>query len=387
MGIKFLGFRLFVVLILIVSVSNSYGVDFTIFDVDGPIFYAQKGSSRTKGVFGTPIKLFKLRNLPNRWTEIPNTPDIVEVSQQDLDTILSRFNSITQKNESILSPGEGSFGQIHELVKINGIEFNPGYYYIKVPESFEYFREAPQGKNYLLESYKKSRELDRTRKGTFRGRYFQAFQELLSRSPESAETVGVLSSRSHSKEEWAALQREMIKDGEIKYKMSPSNIHMVGRAQDYQQYGMTVDDIETRKIEVLKAMILELADVPVAESDRVISPNGTEEANLHTLHYVENDQSIFLRAIKELRTFATMRMHGNRINVKIILTNAGTDFDVEKSRLPRHIVIGTNGVYRSAQRGEILDSFLEADGLSVRRQKSQKVKTDKKGLQCRQLFL
>jgi hypothetical protein len=384
------GTKIFVIVGILLQVFTANATKRTIFDVDGPLFYSKKNSQKTVGVYGTPVKLFKIRNRPNLWVEAPNTPDVIEVSIHDLDELLTRFNIVTQQYETLLSPGEGRFGQIHQTVKLNGVEFVPGYYFIKVPESFEYFHEAPAGRNYLLEAYQKARELDRQDLGSFKGRYFDAFQELMSLTQAEADNVGVLSSRSHVREEWAGLTQEMIQDGEIKFNLDPSNIYMVGRASEHQDHGIQVDDIDTRKIELLKAKIFELADVPEEYAENVINPNGDGEARMHVLHYIENDQKIFMRAVKELRSLATMRMHGNRILVKVILSNAGDDWQVEQSRLPRHMVIGTNGVYRQARQGEISDKFFEADGVKLKKSSKTKLQDKQTGndnLQCSELFL
>lgn len=320
-------------------------VELFFFDYDGTIVNPKKTSRQNSEIHDTKVVLFRIENRPNLFIDVEDAPRVIEVSAQDLKHKLTRINEITTEEESLLSPKDGRVGSLEKVTLSDGTVIVPGLYRIIVPESFKYYRESPRGNNYLLNDFKKAELLEAQRIGTFKGPFWSHMVNLLS-NEESAKQFGIISARGHSLREWKELFSYLQERGHIKHLPDFKNIHSINRPE-YEQYGMGDGD-SIRKVGLLKQIILDMSKRKYKESDIRLHPNGQEAVQIHSLSFVDDNQRTLELAYSELRALAL-----RQTNVKIIISNAGLDHEVKKSRKPRSYVLTFDGVVRPATDFEI----------------------------------
>ena len=334
-------------LVLVTFVGTAANaVELFFFDYDGTIVRPNKTDRNASGIYDSKIVLFRLENRPNLYIDIENEERVIEVSSHDLKHKLTRINEETNLEESLLAEKDGRLGFSTKRVTLSdGRQIIPGIYRIVVPESFKYYRESPKSRNYLLEDFKKSEELETRKIGTFKGPFWSQMVNLLS-NEESAKQFGLITARGHAIREWKEFFEYLKERGYIKYLPDFKNIHNINRPE-YEKFGMGDGD-SIRKVGLLKQIIAEMSTRKYKESDLRLHPNGEEAVRIHSLSFVDDNQKTLELAYDELRSLAL-----RQTNVKIILSNAGLDHEVTKSRRPRSFVLTYDGVVRPATDFEI----------------------------------
>lgn len=325
--------------------GSAVATELSFFDFDGTIYHPKKTDKSAIGIYDSKFILFQIENRPNLLVDAPVGPREIEVSASDLEYKLSKINEMTEERESLLSPKEGRIGSLEKVTLSDGTVIIPGLYRIDVPGSFKYYREAPEGRNYLLEGFKRSEELEVKKIGTFRGIFWNHMVNLLS-TPASAKQFGIITARGHSQREWKEFFDYLLEKGYIKNLPNMKNIHNINRAE-YEQYGMGDGDSK-RKVGLLKKIIQEMTKIKFVETDYRLHPNGSKADYYHSITFIDDNQKTLDMAYEELRNYAMRRW-----KVKIILSNSGLDHEVKKSRRPRSFVIGEDGTIRSATDFEV----------------------------------
>lgn len=337
--------KLLVLIWVTFTICSASAAQLFFFDYDGTILLPKKSDKNALGIYDTKVKLFKIHNRPNLLVNLPDGPEVIEVSASDIKHKLTRINEVTEEEESILSPKDGRIGSLEKVTLSDGSTIVPGLYRIMIPESFEYYRESPEGRNYLLEDFKLAEQLEAKKIGTFKGPFWSHMVNLLS-DETSAKQFGLITARGHSSREWKELFDYLLERGYIKYLPDLKNIHNINRPE-YEKYGMGDSDT-IRKVELLKDIALNLSKKRNTNDDYRLHPNGKDAGFYHSLSFVDDNQKTLQLAYQELRHFATKRM-----KVKFILSNSGLDHEVKKSRKPRSFVITGDGVARPATDFEI----------------------------------
>jgi hypothetical protein len=368
--------KILTILGIVLQVYSAQAVELYYFSYSS-IVNPVKFDQRTPGIYGTKIRLFKIQHRPNTVVSIPEGPDMVEVSLTDLNTTLTRYNAITHVDESILSPADGRIGSLEKVTLEDGQVITPGLYYLKSPESYEYLMESPEGRSYPLEDFKSAEQLETQRLGTMKGPFWKPFMHLLS-NQESAGRVGLIMSRGQDPyREWSELGDYWIEKGYAKYKMNPKNIYNLALPQ-FHEFGMEVNDFIGRRVKLMKEIVTRVAMKRQPDaSDMRLNPNGNGEGLFHTFHFVIRDQKTLFLAIAELKKLAS-----SKFPVKIIIHNAGDDVDVQRSFLPRHMVLTREGSYREATPEESFGNLKDQEPIK----KENRTEASRNAVSCMELF-
>lgn len=324
----------------VLFVCSANAVELSFMDFDGTIFKPEKFNRNTPGIYGSKVILYRIENRPNLFVEVEGAPAEVEVSTLDLENKLTKINDVTELEELLLSPKDGRIGSLEKVTLSDGTVIVPGIYRISSPGSFKYFRESPAGRNYLLEVFKNAEELEVKGLGTFKGPFWNHMVNLLS-NMDSAKQFGIITARGHSKREWQEFFDYLLEKGYIKFLPNMNNIHNINRPE-YEKYGMGDAD-SVRKVGLLQEIVQELTRAKISETDNRLHPNGKEAGKFHSISFVDDNQKTLELAYDVLKNFSMRRW-----NVKIILSNAGQDFEVKKSKKPRSFVITDIGTTRPA---------------------------------------
>ncbi len=336
----FVGKLLGAIICVTLLVCSASAVELSFMDFDRTIFKPEKFDRNTPGTYGSKVILYRIENRPNFFVEFNDAPVEIEVSAVDLEHRLTKMNDITKKDELLLAARDGRFGSLDKVTLSDGRVIVPGIYYLNVPASFKYYRESPAGRNYLLEDFKNAEELEARKIGTFKGPYWNHMVNLLSHV-DSAKQFGIITARGHSKREWQEFFDYLLTKGYIKFLPDMRHIHNINRPE-YEKYGMGDSD-SLRKVGLLKQIIMDMSIRKFRDSDYRLHPNGSEAASIHSISFADDNQRTLELAYEELRSLA-MR----RTPVKIIISSAALDHEVNQSRKPRSYVITDRGLIRPA---------------------------------------
>lgn len=251
-------------------------------------------------------------------------PETIEVSQQDFNKLLP-----------FLAKGHGQPGAINRNVTLEGGQvIQPGLYFMRVPETFKYFRESREpGRNYLLEDFKKAES--RSENGEFKGRFWTLFQDWCS-TKESADRFSILTARGHSQAEWQQLFDYMRSKGYIKY--PPGRVINLSRTE-YDRFGPP-GDMPERKANFLVEQAQELA--------RVDLPNG----RYHSMIIADDEQ----RNLERIAGRIAALSNSGKLPIEFVLGNAGLRSEIRTSIRPEFAMIRPEGSFKST----VISSFSPA---------------------------
>ena len=127
-------------LLLTISVHARAQIEINMFDFDGTL--VENRQSRD-GTFNSTVLLYRNEQRLNLLQPLAVGPKILAITQQDLHRI-----------SEYLGSGEGRPGSVSREVELqDGQRIRPGEYYLRYPDSYEYFREGTEGRNHLLSSF------------------------------------------------------------------------------------------------------------------------------------------------------------------------------------------------------------------------------------------
>ena len=282
-------------------------VKWALFDFDGNI---TNQKPHLGGTFSTAHRIYLVRERSDFLLAPSSTasePDYIDISSGDFHKLEPFF----AKSDSLLGP----VGRKATLE--DGRVIQPGRYTVRIPDTFQFFREsADPSRNTLLEDFKRA-EAEALRKGpphTFKGPAWDLFLEWCN-TPETAKTTRILTARAHSKAETDALNAYWIERGYIRY--APTWVP-IGRPE-YDRFGPP-GDIAARKSNYVGEGLRALERLPRPA-------DGTS----HLLVVSEDTQSNVDR-IAEVMIEAAQR---NNTSIRAVLFNSGLSTEVRQSTRPR----------------------------------------------------
>lgn len=304
--------------------------EWAFFDWDGTIVEHRQSQG---GTYSTPHVLFRVneRGLQIIAKPIPG-PQVLEVTHQEF-----------ERMESFLAHGQGALGAtVNREVKLSsGLTVQPAFYFIKLPDTFSYFRESTEpNRNYLLEQFKAAFEA--SPQGAWKGRLFDTFATWCS-TPESASRTLIDTARGHSKKEWDELFDFMIAKGLIKFKPRVANLSR----QEFDIYGPP-SDMAMRKKNFLTTQLAALDRFPAKpeEPHRIIIAD--DDASNHKAKW-DVAQAFALRG---------------KTPVVLVVVNVGLKTQIRESEYPEVGIIKTSRNYRGGTFADALPSFARAQTLA-----------------------
>jgi hypothetical protein len=333
--IKGWGSRHLINLILLVSflvgflgLSSLSAATIILADFDGSVVEYRP---QYQGTFHSHFKLFRIDYRATTLQPIPTGPATIDVSHADMEAL-----------ENLIGTGNNHPGTLNRTVTLeSGETIVPGTYYIRDPDTFERYLEAPAGQNYLLEDFKEAEKLAKQGKGTFKGPYWDHMVAILS-TPETAQTFGIITARGHSQNEWRQLFEYWLRKGYIKNLPNFDLIYGVSR-REFDRFSLK-GKIAVQKTGILEQVALKLGRVPLDKTDRRLMPNGQDTAEMHSLIFVEDTQLSVELAFKKFRALSQSKL----VPVKFAIFNAGEPHEIKDSDRGPFIVITDEGSWRPA---------------------------------------
>lgn len=318
-GLRLFGLQLFGVLTLLTLTlafaPKAYSqITINIFDFDGTL--VEDRQSRD-GAFNPNFILFRNNTRLNLLQEVAVGPEVVEVGQQDLEKI-----------KPYLAAGEGRPGAIGRTAKLeSGLQIKPGEYFLRNPDSFKFFREAPAGENYLLQQFQAAEHLARESGQKLFGPAWAYFVELC-KTPEGARTIAISTARGHSEREWAEFFDHLVKEGYIEHKPATRRIFNMTRPEFDRFNGMGGAlggdpwNIPERKSGHFGEILLDLRNVPVPEA------RPGEARILHDVRFFENSPE----NLEALQRVSRRIIFADASPTRVTLINVGLTTDVREAR-------------------------------------------------------
>lgn len=309
--------RLFLSLLLTMSFGAVAEAQVTLayFDYDGTTVEHRQSQG---GTHSTTHVLFRVQEGGiHLLAGIQPGPETIEVSQQDFHRLLP-----------YLAKGHGQPGAINRNSTLDdGRVIQPGLYFMRIPETFKYFRESREpGRNYLLEDFKRAEA--KSANGEFKGRFWEIMRAWCS-TKENAERFAILTARGHSDAEWKALFEYWIAKGYINH--APGRVINLSRPE-YDRYG-PAGDMPERKSNFLVEQASELARVDLSNGKR------------HTIIVAEDEQ----RNLERIATRLSALSNSGRFPIEFVLGNAGLRSEIQRSIRPELAVIRPEGSFKPTQ--------------------------------------
>lgn len=308
-----------------------------IFDFDGTLVESRE---EYHGSFQTPYILYRIDNRSTTLQNAAEGPEEIEISTSDFQKFRKQFGH-----------GPGRTGQTNYKVRLeDGREIYPGEYFLISPKSFRYFFEGPEGHNYLLENFKTAEQ-----KGNWKGLYWPLFEQLLS-DEEAAKTVGIMTARGQSKKEWKEFFDYLISKGYLKYPPQLDRVYNVSR----DEFGAfnPLGSIAKRKLGLFRVIVEPLIRTRLSENDWVLSPDGDELQQLHSVVYADDDPEIIRLFFDQMQKYAQNKL----LDAKFSLLNSGLDIDVANTTHPRQMTFREVGTVRLTTAEELLAEFFVRQG-------------------------
>lgn len=302
---------------------------------------------RYNGSFETPFVWYRITTRPNGFIEAPEGPLTIEVSPAD-----------RHRLETQLARGEGHPGQLGQKARLSsGLEIQPGFYMERNPESFQFFLASPEGRNYLLEDFKRALERETKgefAKGSWQGPFWPYVQQILS-SPLTARQFGHTTARGQTYREWREFYQELRR---LKLITDlPSLPEVQSQRSLFKNMSRTEFDvlhmggsISERKAKDLQETALALRRAPVTDEDLRLSLDGKRQEKLHSIVYAEDDQHSIDRTVELVSDVIRRKL----VPLKVVIYNAGTEQQIIDSGRPRAFVITESGGFRLATPLELL---------------------------------
>ena len=302
---------------------------------------------------GTFKSHYQLYLLPQRANvlqpDLAQLPKVIKVTPREYERI--KDSLAKHDNEP------GAIGKKYRLE--SGELIDPGNYIVRNPDSFEYFMEAPTGRNYLLESFK---DAETRTTGSYKGQIWKTMALFLS-NPETAKNFGLLTARAHSRVEWEQTVDYWIEkniDG-ISHRPNFDLFHNVSRSE-YEKYGLG-GNISAQKIAKLKEFINQLARVPLRPEDARLKPDGKGTEPLHYVVFADDNQETIELAFS---LFKGMAQRGT-YPIKFGLFNLGNSTEIRQTRRPQFMIIEPAGSFR---RATALEQLGELPGMTEEQAKA-----------------
>lgn len=325
------------VTLIAISIEAQAQVEMYLFDFDGTL--VEHRQSR-EGAFNSKVIIFRNDLRLNLLQTQPSGPKNLIITQQDL-----------HKISEYLGTPDGLPGAVNREVELqSGARVRPGEYYLRYPDSYEFFREAPTGQNYLLEAFMEAEA--RSPEGRWKGAMWDLFQELCS-TELGATKASIITARGHSRAEWAALFDYMQKQGHIKFKPDVRRVFNVSRPE-FDRYGSggaakggDPTDVAIRKAAVVEEILLSLS--------RVEAPPG----RLHSVMVADDE----VRNLERIASVFQKIAFGNHVRVRMTLASLALKSEIRVSPRPEFAVIEpASSIFKSVPR-ENLFSLIRPPGV------------------------
>ena len=312
---QLLGLQLLVALMCAFSATAYAQVIINIFDFDGTLMEDRQVRD---GAFNPEFVLFRNNTRINLFQDVPTGPEAITVTHQDL-----------EKMKPYLAQGEGRPGAMGRTVKLaNGTDIKPGEYYLRNPDSFKYFREAPVGENYLLKQFKDAEQVASATGKTWKGPAWKYFVHLCE-TPKGARTIAISTARGHAVErEWLELFDYMQSKNYIKFKPNTRRVFGMMRPE-FDRYngtggalGADPYNIPARKSGHLRELLLDLRTVALP------SKKTGETRSLHEVRFFENSPENLAALQRVTREIIFADVSPTRVT----LINVGLSTDIREAR-------------------------------------------------------
>lgn len=307
--------------------AQPQAVQWSFFDFDGNIVNTRP---HLGGTFTTWHRLYLVRDRSDFLlapAASATEPDHIDISTGDF----HRLEPFFAKSDSLLGP----LGRRATLE--DGRTIQPGRYTVRIPDTFQFFRESPDpSRNGLLEDFKQA-EAAAAAKGppaTFKGPAWDLFVSWCS-DPESARSTRILTARGHSKAETDAFNAYLIEKGYIRF--APTWVAI--SRPEFDRLGPP-GDIATRKSNYIREGLIALERLPRPQ-------NGQSH-----LLVVSEDTQTNVDRIADVLSDAAQR---HNTELRAVLFNSGLSTEVRQSSRPRIAEITSHSkTYRSRSLEQML---------------------------------
>lgn len=313
-------------------VQSSLGVTLILSDFHDTIVETRRNSS-CSGTFETKVILYRIEQLGSVIIPRVDEPEQVEVTPFELERIRKSLGS------GPLEPGA-----IKETVKLSsGKTIHPGYFFIRNPDSYKYFMEAPAGKNYLLRDFKAA-ELREPKEG-FKGPFWDSMVEIL-KTKEGAQSFGVISAAGYSEKEWQEFFEYLQSKKYIKHLPNFSLFRSISRPE-FDKYSIDWD-VPGKKVAIAREFALALRFQSLSDSDVRLAPDGKSKGKYHSILFAD-DKKETVHGMSELFFYLSRSQLVSPVKYGIF--NAGTNVRTQRDRF---WIVSDTGIARSAVDREII---------------------------------
>lgn len=326
---------LWIVLLAVAPLKWAFSENLYVFDFHGVIVETRADRVGKDGGFPQRFRLFRNFIRSNNLQKAPDGPATVDVTPAELEKI-----------EKLIARADGRPGTLNRSFKTSqGVEFIPGEYHLRTPDSYFRFHEDVQGQNHLLEALNEAEARDPSGK-SWRGRFWDMMVQVLSK-PETAKSFCLVSASGHSRREWMEFFQALKDKGYIQNLPDADLMFSVSR-REYDRYSLTFDSTQ-QKTELLEDLALQLGRKPLAKGDLRTDPDGRGFQGLHSMIVIEDRPEIVESVAHMFRRLATGRV----VPVKFGIFNGGTESEVRALSRPQFTIITSTGLYREASPKEI----------------------------------
>ncbi len=321
---------------------DAYAQRAYVFDYDSTIV---EDRADKNGIHETAYRLFRINYRGSTFQSPITGPKYIDVSHADYEALTKRkYDPITKhpQNPNFLARAEGKLGDLTPYKLQDGRTFVPGHYMIMGPDTYEMYNEAPEGRNYLEESFAAAYKKQKRGKGTLKGEAFDLYYSLIN-NPETIKNVFVVSSRGHSYEEVL----EKLKNDRNKRKLIESHVtdadlenlakrHVMLMRQEYQQFdnSMGVPSVAVLKGEYIAEIAKALINMNPADYVMQLDSSG-EKNSLGVELFFAEDRYEYIEAVVE----RLQELVNRRKILKVVIYNAGREEDIELSERAKAYVL------------------------------------------------
>jgi hypothetical protein len=290
-----------------------------------------------KGTFQSYVELYQIARRGNLFQEPLKGPKAIKVTWADFHERLKPFLAKDSKTQ----------GQVGKKITLSdGQVIEPANYYVRDDDSFKYYFEGENGENYLLEDYLAAKKLTKGGNGPWKGKAFGIYQYLLS-NKETAKNIGRMTMRGHPKNHWAALDNQMIKDGEINF--APNLKLTFGMTTpEMDEFTHYYDDGERA---LAKKAVLE-------DFIKMKGREPSEDGLPHKIIFFEDDPKTIQVVLEVFQKYA----QGRFFNIEFGIANLGYESEVEASARPRFYMLNEYGIPRRATEDDIFGDVKKTIG-------------------------
>lgn len=301
-------------------------IKYYIFDFDGTL--AEDRQVRG-GSFNPKFIIYRNNQRLNLLQDIATGPEELLITAQDLRLIKDHLGN-----------GEGRPGTVGRKAELqDGTKIQPADYYLRYPDSLRYFRESTKpGENHLLATFIEAekdvakKDTDTSKRGIkWQGPLWGMFVSLCE-TQAGADSVGIITARGHSRQEWNELFDYWLKKRYIRFKPDIDRVYNVTRPEfDFYSnhggaHGMDAVNVPERKAMILQEIIMDM---------KRVNPGAGQK---HELYFAEDNQENLNRVAKLFRHVA----YGNYAPVRMVLINAGLTTEIRESERPEVSYIEAN---------------------------------------------